>query len=397
MSLPKGSKILIVCDAIDENLLPPKPKWGEPLTNGVSNLVRHSIKELESDYQFYIIHPYMKENNQYIFNRFPLPRYKQFELAFPTPTKIWKQIKQFQPDAIIITTVEATLGRASKLLCHYPGSRLTKNCKKIPYTLTYTTNIDQYLSLYIQHHTNGMVNISSSIFNPIFKRFYSGAYKVLAPTLAPTAKTQHKLHQMGISNTSILPRGVDTTVFRPRNKKDSNPYSKYKWYKKNPLPIYLYFGRISLVKGIEDFLSLETPKVYRVVIGEGPYLNSLQKKFHRRDIHFLGAFYNEELANHIRFADLVFFPSKTDTWAQTITEAGACGIPVIAYDVPGSGEVVIPNKTGVLINPTKLLSNGINEALQIDKNECASIVKNCYSWKTTAQALIDNVNIIQWN
>src|SRR5581483_6239176 len=95
MSLPKGSKILIVCDAVDENLQAPKPTFGAPLTNGICNLVRHTIQELSSDYQFFVIHPYMKEHDTYLFKRVPLPRYKQFELAFPNPATLWSMIRTY--------------------------------------------------------------------------------------------------------------------------------------------------------------------------------------------------------------------------------------------------------------------------------------------------------------
>ena len=390
--LARGAKILFVCDSIGSNLGPPKPKYGEPWTNGVSNMVRYIIDELRGNYKIFVLHPYMQDGNSDVFKRFTLPRYPQVELAIPNPFRTWKIIRNFEPDAIFIITPDGPLGRTAKLLCHFPGSRFTKNGRTIPYVLAYTTNLDDYLSLYISHHTGGLIKFPSKTFHSLYKLTFRGANKVLVPT----RKYQVKLHLMGIDKTAILPRGVASVLFRPIQTTDRNPYYQYTWFRKNPLPIYLYHGRVSLLKGIENFLSLHTPCAYKVVIGEGPYRKTLERKFIGSSVRFLGARYDEELAAHIRFADLSFFPSKTDTWGQAITEAGASGIPVIAYDTPGPGEIIIPGITGVLIQPDSSLGEGIHEGIRMNRELCAQTVVARYSWKQTARTFINNLPRIAW-
>ena len=46
--------------------------------------------------------------------------------------------------------------------------------------------------------------------------------------------------------------------------------------------------------------------------------------------------------------DLFVLPSWAETISQTAVEAMTCGTPVIAYDIGGVPEIVIPNQTGLL-------------------------------------------------
>ena len=64
----------------------------------------------------------------------------------------------------------------------------------------------------------------------------------------------------GFDNIARWSRGVDSELFRPRDKATS-------W--QLPRPIWLYLGRVAVEKGIEDFLQLDLPGT-KLVIGDGP-------------------------------------------------------------------------------------------------------------------------------
>ena len=59
----------------------------------------------------------------------------------------------------------------------------------------------------------------------------------------------------------------------------------------------------------------------------------------------------DDIANLYRSSDLCVLPSYREGLPRTLIEAGACGLPLVATDVPGCREVVIDGKTGILVPP----------------------------------------------
>jgi len=47
--------------------------------------------------------------------------------------------------------------------------------------------------------------------------------------------------------------------------------------------------------------------------------------------------------------DVVVVPSKQDNAPQSVSEAAACGRPVVAFEVGGVGEMILHEKTGLLV------------------------------------------------
>ena len=71
-------------------------------------------------------------------------------------------------------------------------------------------------------------------------------------------------------------RGVDTELFRPRDES----------FLELPRPIWLYFGRVSVEKGIEEFLALDLPGT-KLVVGDGPATEELAQEISRCGLHRL--------------------------------------------------------------------------------------------------------------
>jgi glycosyltransferase involved in cell wall biosynthesis len=81
-----------------------------------------------------------------------------------------------------------------------------------------------------------------------------------------------------------------------------------------------------------------------LVVGDGPALDGLQKKY--RQAHFLGSLHGPALASAYAGADVLAFPSRTDTFGLVMIEALASGVPVAGYPVPGPLDVVGPDGFG---------------------------------------------------
>ena len=147
-----------------------------------------------------------------------------------------------------------------------------------------------------------------------------------------------------------------------------------------PGPIQLYVGRVAVEKNIEAFLSSTHPGT-KVVVGEGPARAALEKKY--PDAHFLGSRVGEALAAAYRSADVLVFPSRTDTFGLVMIEALACGTPVAAFPVPGPEDVLDP-RVGAMDED---LDAAIAAALRLDRVTCSAFAAR-FSWAASARQFI---------
>lgn len=88
-----------------------------------------------------------------------------------------------------------------------------------------------------------------------------------------------------------------------------------------------------------------------VIIGEGSLragIESLLNEAGLRDLAWLpGA--QDDIPRLLRSFDLFVLPSQAEGISNTILEAMACGLPVVATDVGGNGELVVEDETGRLV------------------------------------------------
>jgi len=144
--------------------------------------------------------------------------------------------------------------------------------------------------------------------------------------------------------------------------------------------VLLYVGRVAVEKNLGAFLAAPVAGS-KIVIGDGPALAQLRHGFPAA--HFLGKRQGTALAAAYRAADVLVFPSRTDTFGLVMIEAIACGTPVAAYPVPGPIDVLTP-ATGAMHAD---LSQAIQPALALDRRTCAAAGQR-FTWNaSTAQFL----------
>lgn len=143
-------------------------------------------------------------------------------------------------------------------------------------------------------------------------------------------------------------------LFRPRPKS----------FLSLPRPIAVYAGRLAIEKNVDAFLEMPWPGS-KLVIGDGPERPRLERRFAAAT--FVGYRYGEDLAAHLAAADVLVFPSRTDTFGLVNLEAMACGVPVAAYPVTGPIDVVRDGVTGALDED---LGRAARRALGADPNDC---------------------------
>jgi glycosyltransferase involved in cell wall biosynthesis len=262
----------------------------------------------------------------------PCPTYREIRLVVFPYRKMAQHIRSFNPNAIHIAT-EGPLGWAARRFCINHGIR---------FTTSYHTQFPEYL--------NSRFPIPVSWSYPILRRFHGAGVHCMVSTPTMTAQ----LAKWGFGNLVRWRRGVDTQLFRPRDKE----------FLQLPRPIAVCVGRVAIEKNIEAFLSMPW-QGSKIVIGDGPELGRLRASF--TDAHFTGFLFGDALAAHLAASDVMVFPSLTDTFGLVNLEAMACGVPVAAFPVTGPIDVVQEGVTGALDTN---LARAALRALDVDPRKC---------------------------
>jgi glycosyltransferase involved in cell wall biosynthesis len=148
-----------------------------------------------------------------------------------------------------------------------------------------------------------------------------------------------------------------------------------------PRPVFACLGRVAVEKNVEAFLALDLPGT-KIIIGDGPDRTELAAR-HPSAV-FLGYRFGAELARCLSAADVLVFPSRTDTFGLVMLEAMACGTPVAAYPVTGPIDVIAPGVTGVLDDDLRAAALA---ALALDRDACRRAALE-WTWeKASAQFL----------
>lgn len=297
-----------------------------PQTNGVVNTLSHTAAWLgRFGHEVRLITPQD-------FRTVPCPTYPEIRVAMFPSRRVARMISQFQPHAIHIAT-EGPLGLAARRYCR-------SRCLR--FTTSYHTQFPQYLK------ERYPIPLWASYF--ALARFHNAAERCMVST-----KTVHEqLAARGFRNLARWQRGVDTEVFRPRDKE----------FLSLPRPIAVYVGRVAVEKNVDAFLRMPWHGS-KLVIGDGPELARLKQQY--RDATYAGFRFGEDLARHVAASDVLVFPSVTDTFGLVNLEAMACGVPVAAFPVAGPIDVVEDGVTGALDED---LGRAALRALEISPQAC---------------------------
>jgi len=109
------------------------------------------------------------------------------------------------------------------------------------------------------------------------------------------------------------------------------------------------------------------PNAHLVLVGDGELRKKIVKKINqlklKDKIHLTGNKSNPWKIYHS--LDLFIMSSIYEGLGRSITEALSCGVPVVCTNVEGVPEIVIDNKTGVLVQPkdSSALANAIIRSL----------------------------------
>ncbi len=114
-----------------------------------------------------------------------------------------------------------------------------------------------------------------------------------------------------------------------------------------------FVGRLSPEKAVGDAIAA-LPRlpddVVLCIVGQGPEEGALRAETRRRGLEKRVVFagFSRDVARYLSAFVLLVLPSRRESLPVVLREAGAIGLPVVAADVGGVREVVVPRETGLL-------------------------------------------------
>jgi len=319
-----------------------------PQINGVTNSVLRILEHLKAEgHQALVIAPESSGGvNEYA--GFRVKRVPSLEMkgllpvGFPQKT-IEPLIDGFNPDVVHL---------ASPFFLGNYASRVAERLD-IPTLSIYQTDIAGFARHY------GLTLAHDSL-----KRWVAKIHTRTTRTLAPSNWSCEDLRATGVSNVHLWPRGVDSEKFSPL-KRDINLRCELLGDRPDRKLIG-YVGRLANEKRVDDLATLDArDDIQLVIVGDGPARTRLEKVL--SNAKFVGYQSGEDLARHYASLDIFIHTGKHETFCQSVQEALASGVPVIAPNFGGPTDLVKHGWTGYLIdtaNPYSL-NHSVNQIIQL--------------------------------
>jgi phosphatidylinositol alpha 1,6-mannosyltransferase len=253
-----------------------------------------------------------------------VPRYRSFRLGLPTP-RLSEALISHAPDVVHLASPFVLGARAMVLAEQH----------RLPAVAVYQTDVPSYARAY--HMRWGEAAAWRRL-----RTIHNAAHRTLAPsTIAAADLAAH-----GVQRIWLWRRGVDAARFDPAKRNDL--------IRKALAPggelLVGYVGRLATEKRVD--LLAETCRlrgVRVVVIGDGPARRDLERVL--PEALFLGSRHGDQLARLYASLDIFAHTGPYETFGQTVQEALASGLPVVAPASGGPVDLVSPGVTGTLVPP----------------------------------------------
>ena len=231
--------------------------------------------------------------------------------------------------------------------------------------------LGKHLSLPVVVSARGTdINVYSSF--PLIRPMLRWTLVNAAGAIAVSADLKNKMIALGIPEAKIqvIANGVDTERFQPLDVKSARKQLGLP----EEGPIAVSVGSLIESKGHHLLiasvakLAAQFPKLRLYVIGEGVYrakLEDLTRDKHLQERVFLpGNRPNEELPLWFGAADLSCLMSSREGWPNVVSEALACGTPVLATRIGGIPEIVTSPELGMFVErDVDSIAAGLEQAL----------------------------------
>ncbi|KJS02862.1 MAG: hypothetical protein VR65_03725 [Desulfobulbaceae bacterium BRH_c16a] len=204
---------------------------------------------------------------------------------------------------------------------------------------------------------------------------------------------------------AVIPNSIDHKVFKPISQKEARSFLDLP----EDIFILLFIASDmnesrkgidilckSLQVGIEGPLQdlVRQDKILLLLVGHSVSNEKNIPPVNNRILNFIDG--SEKLNQAYNSADIMVFCSREDNLPNTIIEAMSCGLPTVAYDVGGVGDIIKHTENGYLVPPgnhlafAETIAHTLKNRAQREKlrNNCLAIAKQKYFPQIQARAYL---------
>ena len=255
-----------------------------------------------------------------------LPGYRDVRVGTAGAHTVAAALAGFEPDVVHL---------ASPFALGWRGVQAA-GLVNVPAVAAYQTDVAGYTERYRLPATTTLA-----------QRHIARLHRQATLTLSQSRASDEDLGRWGVDRIRRWGRGVDAERFHPTRRNET-------WQRADAASVIIgYVGRLAAEKQVEDLRVLQDiPGARLVVVGDGPLRARLEAVL--PGAIFLGHLGGDTLAETMASFDVFVHPGESDTFGQTLQEAHASGVPVVATGRGGPRDLVRMGVDGWLYEPGNL-------------------------------------------
>ena len=309
-----------------------------PHMNGVTNSVLHASRHLRDlGHEVLVVAPRSAGGSgadvdhtlpaTALLASIPLPSYPDVRVALAPVAQLKRILAGFAPDVVHLAS-PAVLGWQGLVAADNLG---------LPTVAVYQTDVIAYTAKY------GVPGVAA-----LAEAHVARLHRRATLSLVPSSAAERQLAALEVDRLWRWGRGVDSVKFSPAHRSDA--------WRQRVAPgerIIGYVGRLAPEKQVEDLRSLtRIPGARLVIVGDGPERARLERELD--GAVFTGFLDGDDLGRAIASFDVFVHPGEAETFCQTVQEALASGVPVVATGSGGPVDLVRSSIDGWLYAPGDL-------------------------------------------
>lgn len=305
-----------------------------PHMNGVTGSVLQILRHLERDgHEAHVIAPAARDTPMRSgaarieqVSSVPMPGYRHVRVGTSSTARVVDSLRRFAPDVVHLASPFALGWRGA-----VAAGRLD-----LPAVAAYQTDVAAYAARYGMRVTTALAEAQ-----------IARVHRRATLTLSPSRDSDAQLARLGVDRVRRWGRGVDAERFHPARRPQQRLIAP------DGETVVGYVGRLAPEKQVEDLAALAgLPGIRLVIVGDGPTRPRLEALL--PDALFLGHLSGVALAEAMASFDVFVHPGESETFGQTLQEAHASGVPVVATGRGGPLDLVRMGIDGWLYRPGDL-------------------------------------------
>lgn len=260
----------------------------------------------------------------------PAVSYRQFPVGLPGP-RVLRLLADFEPDV---------LHAASPFLL---GAQCIAAARRlgVPSVAVFQTDVAGYA------HRNHLGQATRLAW-----RFVRWVHEGADLTLVPSSASMAALRRIGVPRLDRWARGVDLAGYHPNHRRHPQAIALRERLAPAGEVVIGYVGRIAPEKQVERFRALRgLTGISIALVGDGPSTPLVARALAGLPVTWLGRLAGEELAHAYAAFDVFLHAGTEETFGQTLQEAHAAGLPVVAPRAGGPIDLVQHGTDGFLFHP----------------------------------------------